>query len=88
MRLEKEMVVRRPDGLHARPAGDLVKRLKKYSSTVQFIYKDKTIDAKSIIQLMKLSCKQGSVVQVIIDGQDAEEAITSVQEYLDHIIQK
>jgi phosphotransferase system HPr (HPr) family protein len=84
MRVEKDIVVLRPDGLHARPAGDLVKQMKKYESSIVFIYRDKQIDGKSIVQLMKLSVKQGEMVKVVIEGQDAEEAAAGVESFLAH----
>jgi phosphotransferase system HPr (HPr) family protein len=82
MRLEKDIVVRKPDGLHARPAGELVKQLKKYESSILFIYNEKKIDGKSIIQLMKLSVKQGEMLKVVIEGQDAEEAAARIEAFL------
>jgi phosphotransferase system HPr (HPr) family protein len=82
MRVEKDIVVRRPDGLHARPAGDLVKQMKKYESSILFIYNEKKIDGKSIIQLMKLSVKQGEILKVVIEGQDAEEAAARIEAFL------
>lgn len=82
MKLEKELIVKRPDGLHARPAGELVKRMKSFQSDVRIYYKESVIDAKSIIQLMKLSVKQGASLKVVIEGADAEQAIASFEEYL------
>lgn len=83
MKLEKDMIVNRPDGLHARPAGNLVKQLKTYQSSITFIYKGTHIDGKSIIQLMKLSLKQGERLKVVIDGHDAQQAAAAIERFLD-----
>jgi phosphocarrier protein HPr len=83
MKVEKDMIVNRPDGLHARPAGNLVKQLKTYESSIVFVYKDRHIDGKSIIQLMKLSLKQGERLKVVIDGDDAQQAAAAIERFLD-----
>ncbi|KIL37638.1 hypothetical protein SD71_03305 [Cohnella kolymensis] len=84
MKVEKDLIVNRADGLHARPAGNLVKQLKAYESSIVFVYKDRHIDGKSIIQLMKLSLKQGERVKVVIDGHDAQQAAAAIERFLEH----
>lgn len=80
--IEKEIKVNRPDGIHARPAGELMKRMQQYQCKVELKYGEKTIDAKSVIQLMTLAIKQGSVVTAVIDGIDAEEALHELETFL------
>lgn len=80
--IEKEITVGRPDGIHARPAGELMKRMQRFQSSVELRYGEKKIDAKSVIQLMTLAMKQGSVVTAVIDGTDAEEALLELEQFL------
>ncbi|CAM2856405.1 HPr family phosphocarrier protein [Paenibacillus sediminis] len=82
MRVEKDIIVLRPDGLHARPAAELVKQMKQYESNIHIIYKDTKIDGKSIIQLMKLSVKQGEMLKVEIEGDDADEVAAAIERFL------
>lgn len=82
MRIEKELIVGRPDGIHARPASEIVKRMKTFESSVEVVYNSRTINAKSIIQLMSLAVKQGEALTVVLDGTDAEEALSSLEEIL------
>ncbi|MGD8190207.1 HPr family phosphocarrier protein [Brevibacillus ginsengisoli] len=82
MRIEKELIVKRPDGIHARPASEIVKRMKGFESSVEVKYNSRIINAKSIIQLMSLAVKQGEALTVVIDGADAEEALSSLEEIL------
>ncbi|WP_400164462.1 HPr family phosphocarrier protein [Brevibacillus sp. TJ4] len=80
--IEKEIEVGRPDGIHARPAGELMKRMRQFESTVELQFGDKKVDAKSIIQLMSLAIKQGNVVAVRISGEDAAEALNELELFL------
>lgn len=62
-------------GLHARPAGLLVKEAAKCSSKVTLKKGDKTGDAKRIFNVMGLSVKGGEEVEIMVEGEkEAEEA--------------
>lgn len=80
--IEKEIKVGRPDGIHARPASELIRRMKRYQSTIELQYAEKKVDAKSVLQLMTLAVKQGSVVTAVINGTDAEEALFELEQFL------
>ncbi|WP_134682677.1 HPr family phosphocarrier protein [Brevibacillus migulae] len=79
MRIEKELIVHRADGLHARPAGEIAKTMRTFQSSVEMEYGGKTINAKSIVSLMTLVAKQGAMLRVIIDGEDAQEALVALE---------
>ena len=61
-------------GIHARPAGMLVKIASAYDSDITLIAKGKTADAKKIFSVMSLSAKNGDEVKVNIYGHDEEMA--------------
>lgn len=82
MVIEKEVIVSRPDGLHARPAGELIKLMKAFQCTVEIQFDGKKVDAKSIIQLMGLVAKQGDKLYIVIKGDDAEAALSSLERFL------
>lgn len=68
-------VVNDPMGLHARPAGELVKEATKCTSKVTMRKGDKTGDAKRIFNVMGLSIKAKEEVELIVEGDnEAEEA--------------
>lgn len=68
-------VVNDPMGLHARPAGELVKEATKCTSKVTMCKGDKTGDAKRIFNVMGLSIKAKEEVELIVEGDnEAEEA--------------
>ncbi|WP_027417218.1 HPr family phosphocarrier protein [Aneurinibacillus terranovensis] len=82
MVIEKELVVGREDGIHARPASELITKIKDFESSIEFQYGVKKINAKSILQLMGLAVQQGTVLKTIINGEDAEEALIFIEKFL------
>ncbi|MDR2909681.1 MAG: HPr family phosphocarrier protein [Oscillospiraceae bacterium] len=60
-------------GLHARPAGELVKRLKPLDTRVTVVCGDRRADAKRIFALMTMAVKCGETVRVEIEGGDEEK---------------
>lgn len=69
-------------GIHARPAGLLVKEAKKFESKIQINVGDKTVDAKGIMGVMQLAAKQGDEITVTADGADEDSAVVSIEEFL------
>jgi len=70
-------------GLHARPAGILVKMVAKYKSDIQLGTPAKMVNAKRIIGVMALTLKQGSEMTMTFNGEDEEEAVTAVKAFLE-----
>ena len=58
-------------GIHARPAGLLVKEADKFSSDIQIQNESgKTADAKRLFAIMGLGIKCGDTITVTVDGSD------------------
>lgn len=79
---EFEFTITDPIGIHARPAGLLVKLLAAIKSDVKVAKGEKIVNAKSILGLMSLQAKQGEAIKFIIEGADEEEAIKKVEDFL------
>lgn len=77
-----EYTITDPIGIHARPAGLLVKLLAAIKSDVKVAKGEKIVNAKSILGLMGLQAKQGEAIKFIIEGADEEEAIKKVEDFL------
>lgn len=75
----KKIMVKNPEGLHARPASQLVKKLSKFKSSVIIKYGDKAVNAKSVLSVLTLGVDPGVEIEVIIEGDDAEEAMKVVE---------
>lgn len=69
------------NGLHARPAGELVKSIKPFKSDVFLIKDEKKVNLKSIIQLMSVAIKENEHVQVIVDGEDESEVMSVINHF-------
>lgn len=70
-----------PVGIHARPAGVLVKEAKKYASAVSIVKGDKKADAKKLMVLMGLGVKCGEEVIVEVEGADEDTAVTALETF-------
>ncbi len=68
-----------PNGIHARPAGVLVKQLKGFQSSVTIFKGDKNVDMKKLLALMGLGVKQGDTVTVKIEGEDEEACAAELE---------
>lgn len=68
-------------GIHARPAGLLVKEAGKFQADIKINKGEKAADAKRIFGVMGLAVKQNDEVRVTADGADEEVAITAVEAF-------
>ncbi|MDE5766926.1 MAG: HPr family phosphocarrier protein [Malacoplasma sp.] len=72
-----------PIGIHARPASMISNTASKFQSTVTFVNGEKKGNAKSVINLMALSAKQGSSIEIITEGSDEQEAIDAIKKVME-----
>lgn len=68
-------------GIHARPAGLLVKKAGEFSSEIIMYNGDKSADMKRIFALMSLGVKNGDTVRVTVSGDDEDEAVTEIESF-------
>jgi phosphocarrier protein HPr len=72
------VTLQNPTGLHARPARVFAKAAKEYDGDVQLRKGDDTVDAKSTLSVLTLDCHQGDQIEVIVEGEGAEQALTDL----------
>lgn len=79
-----EHTVTDPMGLHARPAGVLVKKAAAFQSsiTVKNTVTGKSADAKRIMGVMSLGVKQGNKIEITIEGEDERTAKEELEGFL------
>lgn len=70
----KEVEVVNKYGLHARPAMQLVGLASSFHSMLELSNGTLSVDAKSIMSVMRLAATKGTKLTIIADGQDAKEA--------------
>lgn len=78
---EFNYVVKDELGIHARPAGLLVKEAGKFESVITIKKGEKSADAKRLFALMGLGVKQNDEVVVTAEGADEAEAIAAMEEF-------
>ena len=71
---EFQFTINDPVGIHARPAGLLVKKAAEFQSNITINGNGKSADAKKLIKLMSLGIKQGMEITCQIEGEDEETA--------------
>lgn len=69
-------------GLHARPAGMLVKEAAKCTSKVTIRKGEKTGDAKRIFNVLGLSIKAHEEVEITVEGDAEQEEAATLEAYI------
>ena len=72
-------VITDPVGIHARPAGMLVKEAKQFSSKIMLQKGEKSADATRMMSVMGLGVKCGDTLSVSIEGADEVAAAGASQ---------
>jgi phosphocarrier protein len=78
--MEKIVKITNESGLHARPAGLLVKEAAKFKSDIQIKFGEKTANAKSIMAILSLGLQKDSEITLVINGEDEKEALDTLVE--------
>jgi len=75
-------VITDPVGIHARPAGILVKEVKNYKdSTITLTKGEKSVNLLKLMALMQMGIKQGDKVTVSVEGGDEEAVCAKIEEF-------
>lgn len=79
---EFKYVITDPEGIHARPAGELVKAAKEFSCSIKISKDGKTGDCKKIFGIMGLAVKKDNEVVLTFDGEDEDAAYDAVSKFM------
>ncbi|MCX5667547.1 MAG: HPr family phosphocarrier protein, partial [Candidatus Omnitrophica bacterium] len=80
--VEKTVVIKNKQGLHARPAALFVQIANKFDSDVIVSKGKAKVNGKSIMGIMMLEAGRGAKVTIITKGEDAQQAITELENLL------
>lgn len=75
-------------GLHARPAAKFVKLCKGFESAVTLrnvSRSGETVDAKSLVKVIKAAAAQGQEIEVTADGADEAAAMEAIAVFLTEV---
>ena len=78
---EFKYVITDPEGIHARPAGILVKQAAGYQSAVTIAKGEKSADAKRIFGGMGLGVKTGEEITITVEGADEDTAAAELETF-------
>lgn len=82
----RKVTIEAPNGMHARPAGELVKRIREFAPTkVTLRSGGKEVNAASILSILSLGLKRGTELEVIADGPREQEAADAVADFIARI---
>ncbi|MBA4398647.1 MAG: HPr family phosphocarrier protein [Anaerolinea sp.] len=80
---EINVIIKHPEGLHARPAALLARMAQQFQSDIKVILGRWSADAKSILEILTLGADQGAEVCVSADGEDADQAVEAIREFVE-----
>lgn len=75
---ERSVQIVNRNGLHARPAAEIVKAAAKFKSDITIVRDDLEVNGKSIMGVMMLAAEYGSTLQLRADGPDADQAVEAL----------
>lgn len=67
-----------PEGLHLRPAGELVSVAERFRAQVAVSKNGQVADARSVMSLLALGAQHGETLELRAEGDEAESAVASI----------
>jgi phosphocarrier protein HPr len=80
MMMERTVEIVNKNGLHARPAAEIVKLSAKFKADITIVRDELEVNGKSIMGVMMLAAEFGSNILVRANGPDAEQAVNAIAE--------
>jgi phosphocarrier protein len=78
--VERTVQILNKNGLHARPAAEIVKLAAKYKSEITLARDGTEVNGKSIMGVMMLAAECGATVMLRAVGPDAEQAVAAIEQ--------
>jgi phosphocarrier protein HPr len=75
---ERSVLIVNKNGLHARPAAEIVKLAAKFQSEITVVKDDLDVNGKSIMGVMMLAAEHGSTITFRAEGPDADQALDAL----------
>ena len=80
--IERVVTIANKNGLHARPAAEIVKLAAKFKSDIRLARDDLEVNGKSIMGVMMLAAEYGAALNLRADGPDAKEAVDALSKLI------
>ena len=79
---ERHVQIVNRNGLHARPAAEIVKAASKFKSEITIARDDLEVNGKSIMGVMMLAAEFGSTIALRATGPDEEQALAALEQLI------
>lgn len=80
----KEITVNNEVGLHARPATYFIQKANEFKSGIWVEKEERRVNAKSLLGVLSLGIMQGTVITLIADGADEQDAVDSLSALIEN----
>ena len=81
--ISKEVTINNQVGLHARPATFFIQKANEFKSSIWIERDERRVNAKSLLGVLSLGIVKGTIVNIVADGVDENEAIATLSELID-----
>ena len=75
---ERNVTILNKNGLHARPAAEIVKTASKFSSDIVIVRDELEVNGKSIMGVMMLAAEFGATITLRASGPDEGDAVDAI----------
>jgi len=82
--IQRQVTIINKLGLHARAAAKLVGVTSRHGCSIEIGNAGKMVDAKSIMSVMLLAAVQGTVLDLKVDGDGAQQAADEVSQLVNN----
>ena len=77
--IRKQLTIQNQLGVHTRAAAKLVDTAKKFASKIELVFRDRSVDCKSIMSVITLGAQKDHVVEIVITGEDEKQAMEAIE---------
>ncbi|MDD5450043.1 MAG: HPr family phosphocarrier protein [Candidatus Omnitrophica bacterium] len=82
MIVEKKLIIKHKQGLHARPAAIFVQIANRFECAISVRKNNQEVNGKSIMGILMLAAEKGSHIYIKADGPDAKKAVEELEKLL------
>jgi len=80
----KDVVVQNQVGLHARPATFFIQKANEFKASIWVEKEERRVNAKSLLGVLSLGIAKDTVITLIADGADEQEAVAALKDLIDN----
>lgn len=80
-----KLEIKNETGLHARPAAEFTKFVKKYPNDIRLINGDNVINPKSILNILGAGLTKGVIIDVEVEGDQSEQVGKEIIEFVENL---